>query len=245
MSQFFMNKPYLCVLTYTDHFFDCKMNENHPSIYENLPVAVLILDIRGRILTLNTHGLELLCYSQGEVENHLLTDFIEINDRTRFQDWLVSVVSHRSFPALDICFRRKDGELLPFRLNGKLAQEIQDEVQVNCVCFDLSQQLGFEPVIKAGELNIRGLLDSTPDAMVVVNGKGEIVYVNHQITRYFGYSSEELMGLTIEKLIRTVFVEVTFICGKIFQGAQAQANGNRAGAFAQKKTELNSRSRSV
>jgi PAS domain S-box-containing protein len=212
------------------------MNENHPSIYENLPVAVLILDIRGRILTLNTHGLELLCYSQGEVENHLLTDFIEINDRTRFQDWLVSVVSHQSFPALDICFRRKDGELLPFRLNGKLAQEIQDEVQVNCVCFDLSQQLGFEPVIKAGELNIRGLLDSTPDAMVVVNGKGEIVYVNHQITRYFGYSSEELMGLTIEKLIPERFRGGHFHLRKnFFREPKPRQMGIGLELFAQKK----------
>ncbi|MBL7972040.1 MAG: PAS domain S-box protein [Prolixibacteraceae bacterium] len=212
------------------------MNENHQSVFENLPVAVLILDIHGRILMLNTHGLELLYYSQGEVENQLLTDFIGINDRSRFQDWFVSVVSHQSFPALDICFRRKDGELLPFRLNGKLSAETPDDVRVNCVCFDLSQQLGFETIIKTGELSMKGLLDSTPDAMVVVNSKGNIVYVNHQITRYFGYSSEELTGLTIEKLIPERFRGNHFhLRENFFKEPKPRQMGVGMELFAQKK----------
>lgn len=47
----------------------------------------------------------------------------------------------------------------------------------------------------------RGLLESAPDAIIVVNQKGEIVIVNSQFERMFGYSRQEIMGQFIEKLV--------------------------------------------
>jgi PAS domain S-box-containing protein len=48
---------------------------------------------------------------------------------------------------------------------------------------------------------VRKLLDSAPDAIVVVDGNGRIVLVNLQAERVFGWSREELIGKEIEVLI--------------------------------------------
>jgi PAS domain S-box-containing protein len=53
----------------------------------------------------------------------------------------------------------------------------------------------------------RGLLEAAPDAMVVVNQAGEIVLLNLQAEKQFGYSRDELLGQKVTNLIPEGFAE--------------------------------------
>jgi PAS domain S-box-containing protein len=53
----------------------------------------------------------------------------------------------------------------------------------------------------------RGLLEAAPDAMVVVNPAGEIVLLNLQAEKQFGYSRDELLGQPVTNLIPEGFAE--------------------------------------
>jgi PAS domain S-box-containing protein len=57
------------------------------------------------------------------------------------------------------------------------------------------------------ESRYQGLLEAAPDAMVVVNELGEIVLLNVQTEKQFGYNRDELVGQKITNIIPTGFPE--------------------------------------
>jgi PAS domain S-box-containing protein len=61
--------------------------------------------------------------------------------------------------------------------------------------------------VKESERRYRGLLEAAPDAMVVVNGAGEIVLLNLQAEKQFGYRRDELVGQKVTNIIPEGFAE--------------------------------------
>ena len=74
----------------------------------------------------------------------------------------------------------RDGDGQPLLMRGT-SQDITDHVQL--------------------EDRFQALLESAPDAMVIVNEQGAIVLVNAETERMFGYGRAELIGQSVEMLI--------------------------------------------
>jgi PAS domain S-box-containing protein len=64
-----------------------------------------------------------------------------------------------------------------------------------------------EKALLQSEEKYRGLLEAAPDAMVVVNQAGEIVLVNVQAEKQFGYRRDELVGQKVMNIIPEGFAE--------------------------------------
>lgn len=48
---------------------------------------------------------------------------------------------------------------------------------------------------------VRSVLESAPDAMIIIDGEGRILFANRQLTTLFGYSREEVAGQAVETLL--------------------------------------------
>ncbi len=55
--------------------------------------------------------------------------------------------------------------------------------------------------LERAQTKFRQLLEMAPDALVGVNGSGQIIFLNAQAERLFGYSGEQLLGKPIEVLM--------------------------------------------
>jgi PAS domain S-box-containing protein len=59
----------------------------------------------------------------------------------------------------------------------------------------------FEASMEATHLLFQTLFEASPDALVVVNSEGQIILVNRQTEKAFGYTCAELIGHSIECLV--------------------------------------------
>jgi PAS domain S-box-containing protein len=89
-------------------------------------------------------------------------------------------------------WRNQQGEPVGFLLISKdVSKEIADAIDHQRA----------EAALRASEQRFRELLESAPDAMVIVDPKGHITLVNRQAERLFGYQREELLSQPIERLV--------------------------------------------
>lgn len=64
----------------------------------------------------------------------------------------------------------------------------------------LQREIASVPPMLSSEL-VRSVLESAPDAMIIIDGAGSILFANHQLTTLFGYSKEEVLGKSVEVLM--------------------------------------------
>lgn len=59
--------------------------------------------------------------------------------------------------------------------------------------------------LEQAQARFRGILESAPDGMVIVDERGNIVLANGQLERLFGYTRDELIGAPVERLVPQQF----------------------------------------
>ncbi|MBU2929782.1 PAS domain S-box protein [Winogradskyella psychrotolerans] len=92
-----------------------------------------------------------------------------------------------------------DGTVKIAQLRAQVITDGSGEIiEIFGTCQDVTAQ-------RMAENKFRGLLESAPDAMVIVNEKGDIQLINKQAEKLFGYSADDLFEESVEILIPNQF----------------------------------------
>jgi PAS domain S-box-containing protein len=173
------------------------LESRYRGLLETVPDAIVMVNNTGRIVLVNGQAEQMFGYQRDE----LLGEPIEILLPQRFRG---GHVSHRTKyfteprtrtmgAGLELFACRKDGTEFAVEISLSPLHTEEDTFAMSAIR-DITEQ-------KRAEGKFRGLLESAPDAAVIVNRTGEIVLVNAQTERLFRYNRSELVGKRVEILV--------------------------------------------
>jgi PAS domain S-box-containing protein len=179
-------------------------------LLEAAPDAMVVVKPGGEIVLLNVQAEKQFGYRRDElvgqkVKNIIPEGFAErlIADGTRSA---AEALAQQIGTGIELIGRRKDGSEFPIEIMLS-PLESAEGILVTAAIRDISVRKDAEKHLAQMEGRYRGLLEAAPDAMVVVNQGGEIVLLNVQAEKQFGYRRDELVGQKVKNIIPEGFAE--------------------------------------
>ena len=187
-----------------------QMEGRYRGLLEAAPDAMVVVNENGEIVLLNLQAEKQFGYPRDELLGQKVTNIIPqgfaerlIADSTRSA---AEALAQQIGTGIELTARRKDGSAFPVEIMLS-PLDSPDGVLVTAAIRNISVRKTAEVYLAQMEGRYRGLLEAAPDAMVVVNENGEIVLVNLQTEKQFGYHRDELLGQKITNIIPEGFAE--------------------------------------
>jgi diguanylate cyclase (GGDEF)-like protein/PAS domain S-box-containing protein len=184
-------------------------------IVEATPNAMVMVDRAGQVVLVNAQTEHLFGYNREELLAMRVEQLIPERFRSRHDAYRSGFFAHPDTRPMgggrDLFGRHKDGSEMPIEIG--LNPLVTDEGEfVLASIIDITER-------KRSEARLLQVVEAAPNAMIMVNDRGQIVLVNSQTERSFGYSRSELLAMHVEELIPERF--------------RSRHHHNRAGFFSQ------------
>ncbi len=170
-------------------------------------VGIVVGNLKGQVVEVNDTALGFLGYSRAEAFAASFDWFALTPAEWRSADQLaVEQLAKSGVAALrEKEYIRKDGSRIAVLVGSEMVG--RDVPLAMSFIVDLTERKQAQATlerlreVRATEARSRALLDTAPDAMVIVDRAGNITLVNGQAEALFGYTRSELVGQAIEILI--------------------------------------------
>jgi len=166
-------------------------------IVESSPSAILLVNKEGRIAYINTQTEKLFGYSKGELMGQLVEVLIPERYTKKHPDFRKAFFTSPTVRSMgagrELFAIKKDKSEFPIEI-GLNPLVTVDGTLVLASIIDITER-------KKEEERFRLVVESAPNAMVLINHNGMITLVNKQTEILFGYERNELVGNKLEILI--------------------------------------------
>ena len=174
------------------------------SLFDSSLDAIISVAMDGRFATANPAALQLTGRTLEELQALQFLDVIAPDQREVTESAFRAALHHECI-TLDTAIITASGERRELLVSGAPAILGGELVGLSCIARDITERKRIESERLASEAKFRALLESAPDAMVIVDQHRNIVLANAQTERLFGYPRTEILGQQVGMLMPTLF----------------------------------------
>lgn len=164
---------------------------------EASPNALILVNSKGKITYLNSFTENLFQHKKTELIGKNIETLIPVkfkNEHSSFmQSYLQNPVRRQMGANRELFAIKKDGTEFPVEIGLNPIITV-DGILTLAAIIDITER-------KQTEKQFRLVVESAPNAMILVNHSGEIKMANKQAEKQFGYKNNELIGTKLETLI--------------------------------------------
>jgi PAS domain S-box-containing protein len=165
----------------------------HLALDASVDAIVLVNRTSMSIVEVNATACNMFGYTRQELLQISPTQVLAVTPERLESMYDDIIAGHDSSALTETEFRHKDGSEIPVEVRRHAQRSGTDWIIVSVVR-DVTER-------KKADQRFKDLLESAPDAMVIVNGDGRMVLVNSQTVNLFGWRREELLGQSVELLL--------------------------------------------
>jgi PAS domain S-box-containing protein len=173
-------------------------------VVEAAPNGMVMVDERGLITMVNAQMERLFGYERAEMVGQPIEMLLPARYRpahpAQRQEFFRSPLTRAMGHGRDLFARRKDGSEFPVEV-GLNPAETPDGRVVLAAVIDITERKRTQYDLEKSAAQLRLVVEAAPNGMVMVNERGQILMVNAQMERLFGYARAEMVGQSIEMLL--------------------------------------------
>ncbi|WJN58335.1 CHASE domain-containing protein [Pseudomonas sp. SO81] len=166
-------------------------------VVEASPNAIVLVDGSGKVVMVNRQVELMFGYERdellGQPVERLLPEQLRQGHPAMRQAYQKAPEQRRMGGNRELFGQHRDGRLIPLEV-GLAPIRVGEEMLVQAVIIDISER-------KSAEERFRLVVEASPNAIVLVDGKGRLSMVNRQTEQMFGYERAEMLGQPVEMLL--------------------------------------------
>jgi len=123
-------------------------------------------------------------------------------DRERMEEAIKRVAEHGGNVEVSFRISRSQGSGHWIRARGGLVRDDTGAPRhISGIFLDIDEEKQLEDALRTRESHLRSILDTVPDAMIVINGDGIVQLFSTAAERMFGYAEREAIGKNVSELM--------------------------------------------